>query len=214
MLIEKPDFVAFDFDNRWQESLVLLDSDILFASGRAHYPLADPDGKLLIGLLQHKYVRVHAQKYSLTYEATPEEYQMAKHLAALIHKRSAGAVLHALHIYRNHEPLDRRNEYNALFYPALKAYIRFGNLYPAKLLAMLGEEQCDVVALFRDCVDSSTEDRFFIFTLGVPKADYLALMAQEREQRAEDLAQAVTTASARGESMILEPIGYDEGDQI
>jgi len=75
MLIDKPEEITFDFDNRWKESLDLLENEIMFASGRAHYPFMEPDGKLLMTLLQHKSIRVHAQKYSLAHETTPEEPQ-------------------------------------------------------------------------------------------------------------------------------------------
>ena len=203
MLIGKPEPVAFDFNlnGRWQESLDLLDSEIMFASVRGHYPITDPDGQFLIGLLKRQYIRVHAQKYSLKEEFTPEEDQTARHFAMSLNKRSSGAIEHALRIYSKYEPLDRRNEYNALFYPALKFYVRFGALHPTKLLAMLEEERCDGVVLFRDCVDSSTEDRFFLFTLGIPKANFLSLMAQEQEQRMEELVQAVLAASVGSEGV-------------
>ena len=50
MLIDKPEPVVFDFDSNWRESLSLLADDIMFTSGRAHYPITDPDGQLLIEL--------------------------------------------------------------------------------------------------------------------------------------------------------------------
>ena len=139
-----------------------------------------------------------------------EEYRAAERFARVVGKRSTGAVPQALRIYRNHEPLDRCNEYNALYYPALKAYVRFGDLYPVKLLAMLEEDQCNCVTLFRDCVDSNAEDRFFIFTLGIPKADYLALVEQARAQRAEDLLQAVMVCNAN--SNVVFPEAYETGE--
>lgn len=210
MLINEPEPIIFDFGSRWKESLDLLESDILFTSGRAHYSFMDPDGKLLMALLQRRSIRAYAQKYLLTHEATPEEYREADRLASLVNKRNSGSVLQALRIYKNHEPLDRSNEYNALFYPALNAYVRFGNLYPAKLLAMLREEQCNGVTLFRDCVDADAEDRFFRFTLGISKADYLALIAQEQERRAENLAQALRAYQAKSESLIPALTDYDE----
>ena len=214
MLIGKPEPVAFDFDlnGRWQESLDLLDSEIMFASVRENYPITDPDGQLLIGLLRRQYIRVHAQKYSLSKKFTPEEDQAARHFAMSLNKRGSGAIQHALRIYGKHEPLARRNEYNALFYPAIKLYVRFGALYPAKLLAMLGEGQCNGVALFRDCADSYTEDRFFLFTLGIAKADFLALMEQEQAKRTEELAQALQEFQEQNKGIIPKPIGYDEGD--
>lgn len=211
MLIGKPEPVVFDFENRWQESLAVLDDEILFSSGRSGYPITEPDGKLLIGLLHRQFIRVHAQKYSLSYEATPEEHNEVRHYAMMVgKKRYTGSVAHALRVYRNHKPLDHGNKYNALYYPSLKAYVRFGDLYPAKLLAMLEEEQCNGVTLFRDCADSNTEDRFFILTLGISKSDYLALMAREREQRAEEMIQAVITCNAN--SNIAFPKVYETGE--
>ena len=201
MLTDKPEPIAFDFDRHWKESLDLLESEIMFTSGRARYPFMDPDGKLLIGCLHRRHIRVHAQKYLREHDITPEEYRAAERYARMVGKRSIGAVPQALRVYRIHEPLDRRNEYNALFYPALNAYVRFGDLYPAKLLAMLSEKQCNSVTLFLDCVDSDT-DRFFIFTLGIPKTDYLALMAQEQERRAENLTQELLAYQAKSERLI------------
>jgi len=191
MLIDKPEPIVFDFDNDWRESIDTLESEIMFTSGRPRYLTTDPDGELLIGLLHQQCIRVYAQKYSLAHEATPEEYQAADRFASLVSKCRSGSLRHALRIFQKHEPLNRRNEYNALFYPEPKIYVRFGDLYPAKLLAMLGKEQSNGVVLFRDCVDSSMEDRFFIFTLGISKDDYLALMEQEREKKAEELALAL-----------------------
>jgi len=183
----------------------LLDDEILFSSGRSGYPITEPDGKFLIGLLHRQFIWVHAQMCSLSYEATPEEHNEARHYAIMVgKKRYTGSVANALRVYRNHKPLDQGNKYNALYYPTLKAYVRFGDLYPAKLLAMLEEEQCNGVTLFRDCADSNTEDRFFIFTLGISKADYLALMAQEQEQRAEELYQALMACQAKSEIVIPE----------
>jgi len=140
--------------------------------------------------------------YPLVYETTPEEHNEARHYATMVGKRYTGSVIQALRIYGNHEPLDRSNEYNALYYPALKAYVRFGDLYPSKLLAMLEEDQCNGVTLFRDCADSNTEDRFFIFTLGISKADFLALMERKREQRAEELYRALLAYQEKSKSII------------
>jgi hypothetical protein len=204
MLINKPEPIVFDFESRWRESLDLLDNEILFTSGRTGYPITDPDGELLIDLLQQQYIHVHAQKYLLTKEPTPEDHRVAEQLASLINKSYTGSIVHALRIYGGHEPQNRRNEYNALFYPALKAYVRFGDLYPKKLLAMLGEGQCDGVMLFRDCADSSTEDRFFSFALGIPKADYLTLIEQVQAQRAEEMALENQAASAHIEGLFPE----------
>ena len=212
MLIGKPEPIVFDFDpnGRWQESLDLLDSEIMFASVRGRYPITEPDGQLLIGLLQRKYVRVHAQRYSLKEEFTPEEDHAARHFAKSLNKRSSGAIQHALRIYSKYEPLDRRNEYNALFYLAIKLYVRFGALHPTKLLAMLSEDQCDGVALFRDCADSSTEDRFFVFTLGISKADFLALMEQEQAKRTEELFQALQDFHEQHKGLIPEAPAINE----
>jgi hypothetical protein len=203
MLIDMPEPVAFDFNDSWQEGLALLD-EIMFTSGRTRYPTIDPDGELLIELLREGDIGVCAQKYSLARDTSPEEYHAADRLAEWINKSNTGSLLHALPLFEGHEPLYRCNEYNALYYPALKTYVRFGDLYPTKLLAMLGEEQCERVILFRDCADSSTEDRFFIFALGIPRADFLALMEQVQEKRAQDMAEALQVAAAYTEGIFPE----------
>jgi len=214
MLIDKPVPVAFDFGDQWKESLSLLENEIMYSSGRAYYPFTDPDGELLIGLLHRRCIRVYAQKYELEHNDTQEDYQEAQHLAGLIGKRNAFSMLQGLRVYREHKPLERRNEYNALYYSDLEIYVRFGDLYPTKLLAMLGEGQCNAVVLFRDCADSSTLDRFFIFALGIPKGDFRAVMEEEQARRGEALCDALQAVRERTESIIPDPAIWDFGEEI
>ena len=197
MLIEGPEQILFDFVNRYSESMATLDDDILFASPWGRYPLDEPNGELLMELLQRRQIRVHAQKYALVYDSSADDHRRAQKLAGLFGKRNAGSLLHALRIYQKYEPLKRRNEYNALYYPDLQAYVRFGILHPTKLLDMLNQDDVNGVVLFRDCVDSYTEDRFFIFTLGVPQSEYRAIMENAKEQQFEKLCEAAEMANAR-----------------
>ena len=214
MLIDKPAPVAFDFGGQWKESLSLLENEIMYTSGRTYYPFTDPDGELLISLLHRQCIRVFSQKYELEHKDTQEDYQEAQYLAGLIGKRNAFSMLQGLRVYREHKPLEQRNEYNALYYPDLKIYVRFGDLNPAKLLAMLGEEQCNAVVLFRDCADSSTLDRFFIFALGISKDGYRAVMEEEQSRRDEALFAALQAVRERTESIIPDPAIWDSGEEI
>ena len=204
MLIDRPEQILFDFVGRYSESLATLDDDILFASPWGRYPLNEPNADLLLELLQHRQIKVYAQKYSLETDSSEDDHHKAQELADLVGKRSTTSIFHALHIYRKYEPLKRRNEYNALYYPDLKAYIRFGTLHPTKLLDMLGEDNVEGVILFRDCVDSSTEDRFFIFILGVQQSEFQAIMEKAKEKQNEALFEEIRLAGSRGINIIPE----------
>jgi len=230
MLIDDPKQIHFDFCNNYKESMTALADDILFASGREHFPIDDWNADLLIELIHRQQVGVFAQKYSL--EKDPDiDYQKVNEIVDLIGKRTPGLISHALRIYKDHKPLKRRNEYNALYYPDLKVYVRFGNLRPVKLLDMLTEENCNGVILFRDVVDSDTEDRFFIFALGneppcskiagspkelwrgelrgiypgfITKEEYRAIMETAREKHMEALHEALQASNAGREHLFPE----------
>ena len=204
MLIDKPEQVLFDFNNRYAESLSVLADDILFASGREHFPMDDPSADLLLELLQSQQIGVFAQKYTLEKDAPAGYNQKINELADLVGKRTPGLIGQALHIYKDLEPQKRRNEYNTLYYPDLKAYVRFGNLRPVKLLDMLAEDNCDGVILFRDCVDSDTEDRFFLFMLGMPQPEYRAILETAREKQNDAMLGAVQMAAERSNNIFPE----------
>jgi len=202
MLIDQPEQVLFDFVNHYSESMEMLDNDILYASGWGHYPLDETNADFLLGLLHHQQIRVYSQKYSLVGDVSADAHRKAVKLARLVGKRKTSSVLHALRIYQRYEPQKIKNEYNALYYPDLKAYVRFGTLRPSKLLDMLNQDSCNGVILFRDCVDSSQEDRFFIFTLGIQQSEYRTLIENAKEKQFEVLAKAIEMADLHSESII------------
>ena len=204
MLIEKPEQVLFDFASRYSESMATLDNDILFTSPWGHYPLNDPNGDLLLELLHHQKIMVYSQKYPLERDFSAEDHRKANELADLVGKRNTASILQAVRIYDKREPLKQRNEYNALYYPDLKAYVRFGILHPEKLLDMLNQDNTNAVILFRDCVDSDTEDRFFIFMRRIQLSEYRAIMENAKEKQIDALRKALELADSQSESVFPE----------
>ena len=204
MLIDRPEQILFDFVGRYSESMTTLGNGILFASPWGRYPLNEPNADLLLDLLQHQQIKVYAQKYSLETDSSKDDHHKAQELADLVGKRSTASIFHAVHIYQGYEPLKRRNKYNALYYPDLKAYVRFGTLHPNKLLDMLGEDNVEGVVLFHDCADSTFEDRFFIFILGVQQSEFQAIMENSKEKQNEALIEAIKQAGSRGINIIPE----------
>ena len=131
-------------------------------------------------------------------------------LANLISKRETAPIAHGLHVFRGYDPITRRNEYNALYFPDLTAYIRFGNLRPDKLLEMLEEDGCERAILFRNCVDSSTEDSFFVFTLGISKSDYHVILENAWEKRQAAMFEALNAMAEYREGIIPLPLRNED----
>ena len=69
---------------------------------------------------------------------------------------------------------------------------------------MLGQDNVNGVMLFRDCVDSSSEDSLFIFMLGVQQSEFRAIMENTKEKQNEALIEAIMLADSRGKSIIPE----------
>ena len=206
MLIDKPEQIIFDFKNRYSESMTTLDSGILFTSGRACFPLPsmEPAAEFLIDFLQRQYIMVFSQKYLLEKAFSEADHIKVREYADFVGKRNTVSIFQALRVYKNYEPLKQRNEYNALYYPELKAYVRFGDLHPVKLLDMLNDDKCDGVVLFRDYADLSVEDRFYIFKLGINQSDYRAIIEEQRERQNEALFEALQRANERGKDIFPE----------
>jgi len=153
----------------------------------------DERTKLLLRLLQIGGVAVYKREYTPMTDASPEIRRRANELNMFMNKRNVSQMLLDIaNIFFSHEYDGAKTIYNALFFPALKAYVRCGGLPPDRLLELLEQDGCEAVMLFPDIrADAGDEDIFYIFMLAMPKDMYLDTLGEMREQIAKTIYEAM-----------------------
>lgn len=141
----------------------------------------DERTKLLLRLLQIGGIAVYKRAYTQK-EGTPEIRRRANELNMILRKRHISqTLLDIAGIFFSHEYDGRRTEYNSLFFPELKAYVRCGGLPPDRLLELLEQDGCEAVMLFSD-FRTDGEDVFYAFMLAMPKEMFLDALGEVRER--------------------------------
>ena len=199
--------LSFEFNKDGLKAFDRLNS-ILFTSGwnslHLHEQLIDEETKLLFSLLQHNIIRVFECIYAHKYNFPEEFMRNANFIACVLRKRSVhNALYNALDIFSDYAPDLSQTENNALFYPDLKAFIRCGDLSPAKLFELFEKADCEKIILFQDACISGKESAYYIFECTLPKQVLNDLLQKMRDKR---LAQMFKHIAAINENIIPEPL--------
>jgi len=185
--------IIFDFKERFMESMGILEYEILFTSGRSHLQFDNMDTSLLIAMLRDNVVAVFEQQYQHGIDYPDEIEEKAAEASLFLPRRSTVYPIQAaLSIFAPHEPEKRRSVYNALFFPGLKAFVRFGDLEPNRLLEMLNEPDCDKVYVFPYAGDS-----YYSFELRITKEQFNMVMKNLGELKFERIANALDEANQK-----------------
>jgi hypothetical protein len=178
--------ILFDFEKDGIKAFDRLDS-ILFSSNWKHLTiskeLSDTETRLLFPLVRSDLLRIFECRYAPSYGPSTELRRKAGQLAYLLHKRHVSqSLLDVLTLFAEHEPEPYRNEFNAMFYPDLKAYVRCGDLTPKNLFEMLGIEDCEKVFIFQDTSISENESAYYIIECTLPRQKLFEILEEMRQE--------------------------------
>lgn len=151
---------------------------------------------LLLRLLQIGGIAVYKRGYNRKKD-TPEIRRRAGEFNMYMNKRNVSqSLLDIAGIFSTHEYDGAKTEYNSLFFPELKAYVRCGGMPPDRLLGLLERDECEAVMLFPDYIVDGG-DAFFAFTFTIPKAMYLDALDEMRGRITEEMFEAAKKADEK-----------------
>ena len=135
------------------------------------------------------YRRMYIQK-----EETPEILHRAKEFNMFMNKRSISqTLLDIAGIFPTQAYNSSKTEYNSLFFPELKAFVRYGGIDPNRLFDLLARDGCEAVFLFSDAY-ADEDNVFYAITLAMPKKEYLHELGIINERIWESIGEAVRKA--------------------
>ena len=179
-------------------------ASILYTSGWNNYIIVDPDtpseDKLLFSLIREKAVGVGEVYYTYTKDFTEELREKAYGYFHRLRKRDMDIIyLNAVNHFSKHEP-DIEKTYNgALFYPAINAYVRCGNLSPEKMLELMRKDDCKRVIVFGSGLRLDKEhpwEAFHSFEMTAPKEYILQRIEELQEEKVQRLHEALKKSDA------------------
>jgi hypothetical protein len=178
--------ILFDFEKDGIKAFDRLDS-ILFSSNWKHLTiskeLSDTETRLLFPLVRSDLLRIFECRYAPSYGPSTELRRKADQLAYLLHKRHVSqSLFDVLTLFAKHEPDPYRNEFNAMSYPDLKAYVRCGDLTPKNLFEMLGIEDCEKIFIFQDTSISENESAYYMIECTLPRQKLFEILEEMRQE--------------------------------
>jgi hypothetical protein len=166
---------------------------------------------LLIRLLQTGGIAVYRRGYAQK-EDSPEIRRCAGEINAFMNKRYVSqTLLDIAGIFLTHEYDGGKTEYNSLFFPELKAFVRCGGLPPNRLIELLERDGCEAVFLFPDYTPDDG-DAFFAFMLVMPKEMLLEELGQMRERTMEAMHEAARRVNEKNSSIIPSVTVWPNGE--
>ena len=154
----------------------------------------------LLKLLRFGDIAVYKYRYERQQES-PEILRRAVELNWTISKRIKSQILFDIAgIFSSYEHDVSKKLFNAPFFPDLKAYVRYGSLPPYKLIEFFEQDGCENVFLFHD--NSKNAGIFYIFSLTVPREQFLSQLSELKERICEEMYYAMLEASKKLGSVI------------
>jgi hypothetical protein len=195
--------VDFDFSmDGGHKALKMLD-DILHSGHWSNVPLSYEDEwtMLLLRMLRVRSIEVYRHFY-VRNEATSKTKQCAYEMNMHMNKRSISrTLLDIADIFCNHEHDASKKAYNSLYFPELKAYLRYGGINPERLLDLMERDGCDTIFLFSDANDDS-RNTYYAFTLAIPKAEFSDEYNKIKERVWDAIFDAVQSANEKASDII------------
>jgi len=184
------DPVILDFSGDIIDAKIKLES-ILYTSGWNKYIIVDPDtpseDMLLFFLIREKAVAVVEHYYAYTNEFTEELRNKAYDYFHRLRKRNIDNIyLNAVNYFSKYEPDIDKTDNGALFYPDINAYIRCGDLSPAKLFELIQKSDCGRVIIFGSTLRLDKEqpwEVFHSFEMQAPKEYIIQKLADLQAEK-------------------------------
>lgn len=195
--------IEFDFGTDSSFAVVKQLEEILSSGHWSNRPLDIKDEltMLLIKLIRFGDIAVYKRTYHSVAE-TPELRQRAEEINLFINKRHiSSTIIDIADIFSGYLYDRCRTEYNSLFYPELKAYVRHGGLPPDKLLELLESDGCEVVFLFPNTF-ADDDKLYYAFSLTLPKDKFLEELDTINNRIMEKVYDAMLDAMEKSEYII------------
>ena len=201
--ITQKDPIILDFSGDETEAIRKLAS-ILYTSGWNNYIIVDPDmpseDKLLFSLIRERAIDVGEVYYIYKKDFTEELKNKAYNYFHRLRKRDMDSIyLNAVNHFSKHEPDIEKTCNGALFYPAINAYVRCGNLSPEKLLELMQKDDCKRVIVFGSDLRLDREqpwEAFHSFEMNAPKEYILQRIEELQEEKVQGLHEALEKSGA------------------
>jgi hypothetical protein len=187
-----------DFDFTTTESRQKLEF-ILDGSGWSGSNVLDlyREARLLKSLLHDGKLSVTEHVYLNYKNHSPEARKLADTFSHIMKKRRiCGALLDMGEIFGGQYSMER-DYCNSVYFPELRAYIRYDGLKPEYLLDMLGRDNCDKVIVFPGFWYSDDEGVYYTFELAVSKEDFKQILHDEEEVKTQEMYEAVKRANEK-----------------
>ena len=124
-----------------------------------------------------------------------------------------GIFLNAVDYFSEHEADTEKTDNGALFYPAVKAYVRCGDLSPKNLFELLRKDGCERVIIFGNGLRQNSEEpweEFHVFIMQAPKSYILERLNKMEEEVMEAIRAALN--NAKSNNLIPNVFPVIEGD--
>ena len=193
--IERID-LDFSIDGRL-EALKTIE-DILRSGHWSDVPLDYQDEwtMLLLRMLRVSGITVFRHFYTRQ-EETSEIMRRAYDINMSMNKRSISqTLLDIAGIFFANEYDVSKTEYNSLFFPKLKAFVRYGGISPERLLRLLERDGCDTVFIFSDS-HTFAGIAFHALKLAMTKKEFLAEYRKINERIWDAISDAVRSANEK-----------------
>jgi hypothetical protein len=195
------DPIILDFGGDAAEAVRKLES-ILYTSGWNHYMIFYPDtpseDKLLFSLIREGAVYVGEVYYEFTHDFTEELKEKAYKYFHRLRKRDMDSIyLNAVSHFSKYVPDIEKTANGALFYLEINAYVRYGDLSPAKLLELMAMDGCERVIIFGNGLRQNKEqpwEEFHSFEMRAPKEYIMQRLNELRDEQSEAIYRALTKA--------------------
>ena len=205
--------VDFDFSGEGGLAAIRQLEDILSSGHWSDRPLDYNDERtmLLLRLIRFGDIVVYKREFTYLYLAEdemPDLWRRAEDMNMFINKRYEGGIMLVIaDIFSGYKYEMHKTEYNSLFFPDLKAYVRSGGLPPDRLFGLLERDGCENVFLFPG--NSTDKDNvYFAFALAIPKAQFLEELGKTNE-RIMEMMYEISRKLAEKNKGIIPPIKFD-----
>ena len=146
---------------------------------------------LLVYLLRENSIIIKEMYYSAVFDLTEESIDKAtKYLQYLHKKKDLNTIIESVQLLLEYEIDISLTNKLALYYPAIKAYVRCGDLDAKQFFEFLEQEHYERIIIFNGlCPDNnnSNEEVFYLFEITASKEYILEKLKNFREKIREKL---------------------------
>ena len=189
--------VILDFGGDEWDALKRLETILCTTPWHKHLNVYDPfpsETKLLIKLLRERAIIIGEVYYTPQEELTEETIKKANKYLLYLHKRQVDHNLfNVVNFFSEYEIDISLTDRLALFFPHIQAYVRCGDLEPAKLFELLQKDCCKRVIIFNGAQpdDGNPQEVCYSVEMQAPKTYILEKLAELQDEKNEALYNAM-----------------------